>query len=39
MYSCNIKIQSKQAQYLKKIDIFILDEAPMAPRYVIEIMN
>ncbi|KAL6418638.1 hypothetical protein ACFW04_011947 [Cataglyphis niger] len=28
-----IKIQSKEAQYLKETDIFIWDEAPMAPRY------
>jgi len=37
--SSNIKIQSKEAQYLKKIDIFIWDEAPMAPRYALEIMD
>ncbi|KYQ52386.1 ATP-dependent DNA helicase PIF1, partial [Trachymyrmex zeteki] len=34
-----IKIQSKEAKYLKEIDIFILDEAPMAPRYALEIMD
>ncbi|XP_011858924.1 PREDICTED: uncharacterized protein LOC105556440 [Vollenhovia emeryi] len=35
----NIKIQSKEAQYLKETDIFIWDEAPMAPRYALEIMD
>ncbi|XP_029670107.1 ATP-dependent DNA helicase PIF1-like [Formica exsecta] len=37
--SSSIKIQSKEAQYLKKINIFIWDEAPMAPRYALEIMD
>ncbi|XP_011873928.1 PREDICTED: uncharacterized protein LOC105565388 [Vollenhovia emeryi] len=37
--SSNIKIQSKEAQYLKETDIFIWDEAPMAPRYALEIMD
>ncbi|XP_025262562.1 uncharacterized protein LOC112637334 [Camponotus floridanus] len=37
--SSSIKIQSKEAQYLKEIDIFIWDEAPMAPRYALEIMD
>ncbi|KMQ89447.1 hypothetical protein RF55_10925 [Lasius niger] len=37
--SSTIKIQSKEAQYLKEIDIFIWDEAPMAPRYALEIMD
>ncbi|XP_036148429.1 uncharacterized protein LOC118647495 [Monomorium pharaonis] len=37
--SSNIKIQSKEAHYLKEIDIFIWDEAPMAPRYALEIMD
>lgn len=31
--SSDIKIQSKEAEYLKKTDIFIWDEAPMAPRF------
>ncbi|XP_011859010.1 PREDICTED: uncharacterized protein LOC105556523, partial [Vollenhovia emeryi] len=35
----NIKIQSKEADCLKKTDVFIWDEAPMAPRYALEIMN
>ncbi|XP_067216604.1 uncharacterized protein [Linepithema humile] len=34
-----IKIQSKEAQYLKNTDIFIWDEAPMSPRYALEIMD
>jgi len=37
--SSSIKIQSKEAQYLKKIDIFIWDEAPMAPRHALEIID
>ncbi|XP_071582399.1 uncharacterized protein [Temnothorax nylanderi] len=32
-------MESKEAQYLKEIDIFIWDEAPMAPRYALEIMD
>ncbi|XP_036141530.1 ATP-dependent DNA helicase pif1-like [Monomorium pharaonis] len=35
----NIKIQSKEDDKLKLVNVFILDEAPMAPRYVIEIMD
>jgi len=34
-----IIIQSKEAQHLKEIDIFIWDEVPMAPRYALEIMD
>jgi len=34
-----IKIQSKETIYLKEIDIFIWDEAPMTPRYALEIMD
>ncbi|XP_036147086.1 ATP-dependent DNA helicase PIF1-like [Monomorium pharaonis] len=37
--SSAIKIQTKEAQYLKETDIFIWDEAPMAPRYALEIMD
>ncbi|XP_018404137.1 PREDICTED: uncharacterized protein LOC108780818 [Cyphomyrmex costatus] len=37
--SSRIKIQSKEAKYLKETDIFIWDEAPMAPRYALEIMD
>lgn len=34
-----IKIGSKEAENLKKCKVFIWDEAPMAPRYALEIMN
>ncbi|XP_036143658.1 ATP-dependent DNA helicase pif1-like isoform X2 [Monomorium pharaonis] len=37
--SSAIKIQTKEAQYLKETDIFIWDEAPMAPQYALEIMD
>jgi len=37
--SSAIKVQSKEAQYLFETDIFIWDEAPMAPRYALEIMD
>ncbi|XP_039311973.1 uncharacterized protein LOC105206659 [Solenopsis invicta] len=37
--SSNIKIQSKEAHYLKETDIFVWDEAPMAPRYALEIID
>ncbi|KMQ88044.1 hypothetical protein RF55_12537, partial [Lasius niger] len=37
--SSSIKIQSKEAQYLKETDIFIWDEAPMTPRYALEIID
>ncbi|XP_071582532.1 uncharacterized protein, partial [Temnothorax nylanderi] len=35
----NIKVQSKEAENLKLVDVFVIDEAPMAPRYVLEIMD
>ena len=35
----NIKNQSKDAQYLRKVNIFIWDEAPMAPRYALELID
>jgi len=35
----NIKIQSKEAEKLKLVDVLIIDEAPMAPHYVLEIMD
>jgi len=35
----NIKVQSKEPKKLKLVNIFIIDEAPMAPRYVLEIMD
>jgi len=37
--SSAIKIQSKEAQYLKGTDIYIWDKAPMAPRYALKIMD
>ncbi|XP_036144291.1 uncharacterized protein LOC118646109 [Monomorium pharaonis] len=37
--SSNIKAQSNEAQILKETDVFIWDEAPMAPRYALEIMD
>ncbi|XP_039303427.1 uncharacterized protein LOC120357329 [Solenopsis invicta] len=37
--SSNIKIQSKEAHYLKETDIFIWNEAPIAPRYALEIID
>ena len=37
--SSSIKMQTKEADYLKSVDIFIWDEAPMAPRYALEIMD
>jgi len=35
----NIKVQSREAKNLKLVDVFIIDEALMAPRYVLEIMD
>lgn len=37
--SSNIKAQSKDAEILRKTDVFIWDEAPMAPRYALEIID
>ncbi|XP_044597970.1 uncharacterized protein LOC123274429 [Cotesia glomerata] len=37
--SSYIKLNSKQGQYLKNIDVFIWDEAPMSPRYALEIID
>ncbi|XP_058793045.1 uncharacterized protein LOC131665274 [Phymastichus coffea] len=37
--SSNIKIQSNEGMILKNTKIFIWDEAPMAPRYALEIVN
>ena len=37
--SSNIKAQSKEGQIFKNVDIFIWDEAPMAPRYAMEVIN
>ncbi|XP_063981011.1 ATP-dependent DNA helicase pif1-like [Diachasmimorpha longicaudata] len=35
----HFKCQSKDAKYLKEADIFIWDEAPMAPRYALELID
>ncbi|XP_058810250.1 uncharacterized protein LOC131675336 [Phymastichus coffea] len=35
----NIKAQSKEAKKLRKTAVFIWDEAPMAPRYALDIAN
>ena len=35
----NIKLQSTAANELKNTDLFIIDEAPMAPRYAMEVAN
>ncbi|XP_058795245.1 ATP-dependent DNA helicase pif1-like [Phymastichus coffea] len=37
--SSNIKIQSTEGMLLKNTKVFIWDEAPMAPRYALEIAN
>ena len=37
--SSNIKVQSNQGEYLKNVDFFIWDEAPMAPRYALEVAD
>ena len=37
--SSNISVQSKEGQFLRETDVFIWDEAPMAPRYALEIMD
>ncbi|XP_008202049.2 uncharacterized protein LOC103315369 [Nasonia vitripennis] len=37
--SSSIKAQTKEGQILKEADVFIWDEAPMAPRYALEIAN
>jgi len=37
--SSSIKIQFKEAYYLKETDIFISDKAPMTPQYALEIMD
>ncbi|XP_063994425.1 uncharacterized protein LOC135171800 [Diachasmimorpha longicaudata] len=35
----NIKNQSQNADYLRGVDVFIWDEAPMAPRYALELVD
>ena len=37
--SSNIAVQSKEGQFLRQTDLFIWDEALMAPRYALEIMD
>ncbi|XP_043479916.1 uncharacterized protein LOC122509746 [Leptopilina heterotoma] len=37
--SSSIKVQSKEGTFLKGTDVFIWDEAPMAPKYALEIMD
>lgn len=37
--SSSIKVQSKEGLYFKYIDVFILDKAPRAPKYGLEIMD
>ncbi|XP_051167634.1 uncharacterized protein LOC127285579 [Leptopilina boulardi] len=37
--SSSIKLQSKEGIFLKDTDVFIWDEAPMAPKYALEIMD
>lgn len=37
--SSNIKHNSKEANYLKSVDVFIWDEAPVAPRYALDIID
>jgi len=38
-FTLNIKIQSKEANRLKFVNVFILDEALMAPRYALETID
>lgn len=35
----NFKIQSKNADYLKQVDIFIWDETPMGARYALTLID
>ncbi|XP_074099927.1 ATP-dependent DNA helicase pif1-like [Cotesia typhae] len=37
--SSNVKPNSKHGIYLSNVDVFIWDEAPMSPRYALEIAN
>ncbi|XP_044591985.1 uncharacterized protein LOC123270113 [Cotesia glomerata] len=37
--SSNVKPNSNQGRYLKSVDVFIWDEAPMSPRYSLEIID
>ena len=35
----NIKVGSNEGRHLKETDVFIWDEAPMAPRFALEVMD
>ena len=35
----NVNNQTKQGEFLKNVDIFIWDEAPMAPKYAMELVD
>ena len=35
----NIKNQSKEGEFFKNVDIFIWDEAPMTPKYAMELVG
>ncbi|XP_063981490.1 uncharacterized protein LOC135164764 [Diachasmimorpha longicaudata] len=35
----NFKNQSKQAQYLREVDVFLWDEAQMAPKFALELVD
>ena len=37
--SSNIAVQSKEKQFFRQTDAFVQDEAPMASRYALEIME
>ncbi|XP_043468036.1 ATP-dependent DNA helicase pif1-like [Leptopilina heterotoma] len=37
--SPTIKVQSKDADYLRSIDVFFWDEAPMAPRHALKLVD
>ncbi|XP_011313387.1 ATP-dependent DNA helicase PIF1-like [Fopius arisanus] len=37
--SPTIKVQSQDAKYLQSVDLFIWDEAPMAPRHALELVD
>nr|XP_046472571.1 uncharacterized protein LOC124214349 [Neodiprion pinetum] len=38
-FTSSIKAQSQQGNYLKNVDFFMWDEAPMAPRYALEVAD
>lgn len=35
----DIRLGSEEANYLEKVDVILFDEAPMAPKYVLEIID